>query len=103
MASQRAAQLPNWLVISLFRKGKNTVPGVGKILAIVPRVVNSILTRTFHTRVAADVSRRHLGGGQNAPADVGGYAVGESRGVGSRPEKQRLEELGGRLVKVDGV
>ena len=31
------------------------------------------LTRTF-TRVAADVSRRHNGCGQNAPTDVGGYA-----------------------------
>ena len=33
------------------------------------------LARTFHTRVAADVSRRHLSCGQNAPTDVGGYTL----------------------------
>ena len=32
-------------------------------------------TRTLHTRVAADVSRRHNGCGQNAPTDVGGYTL----------------------------
>ena len=37
------------------------------------------LTRTFHTRVAADVSRRHLVGEQNAPTDVGGYTLSANR------------------------
>jgi para-aminobenzoate synthetase/4-amino-4-deoxychorismate lyase len=37
------------------------------------------LARTFHIRVAADVSRRHLGGGQNAPTDVGGYTRSANR------------------------
>ena len=31
--------------------------------------------RTFPAHVAADVSRRHLGSGQNAPTDVGGYTL----------------------------
>jgi ceramide glucosyltransferase len=38
-----------------------------------------------HTRVAADVSRRHLQCGENAPTDVGGYAqlANPARGDGS--------------------
>ena len=37
------------------------------------------LARTFRTRVANDVSRRHLGGGQNAPTDVVGYTLSANR------------------------
>jgi hypothetical protein len=37
------------------------------------RVVLGGLTRTFHTRVAADGSRRCLTHGRNAPTAVGGY------------------------------
>ncbi len=45
------------------------------------------LARTFHIRVAADVSRRNLGGEQNAPTDVGGYTVSANR---AEPEIPRL-------------
>ena len=34
--------------------------------------------RTLHTRVAADVSRRHLAWDKSAPTDVGGYALSAS-------------------------
>ena len=42
----------------------------------------SPLARTLHTRVAADVSRRHLVGEQNAPTDVGGYTLSANRAEG---------------------
>jgi hypothetical protein len=35
----------------------------------------------FHTQVAADVSRRHLGCGKSAPTDVSGYALSVNRAV----------------------
>ena len=33
----------------------------------------TLLSKTVHPQVAADVSRRHLRCGKNAPTDVGGY------------------------------
>ena len=37
--------------------------------------MNDFITGIFHTRVAADVSRRHFRGRKNAPTDVGGYIL----------------------------
>ena len=39
----------------------------------------ALLTRTFHTRVAADVSRRILFADKMAPTDVGGYTLSANR------------------------
>ena len=41
--------------------------------------MRGIIPRRPHTRVAADVSRRHLVGEQNAPTDVGGYTLSANR------------------------
>ena len=56
--------------------------------------------RSDITRVAADVSRRHLGGGQNAPTDVGGYTRPANRaeceifGLGRIPSPVVLGQKG---------
>jgi hypothetical protein len=56
---------------------------MGALLGVVSRVLGPmdklVLARIFHTRVAADVSRRHLGCGKDAPTDVGGYTLLASR------------------------
>jgi hypothetical protein len=44
---------------------------------------------TFPNCVAADVSRRHLGSGQNAPTDVGGYTVVVNRAEYQKPLTNR--------------
>jgi hypothetical protein len=46
------------------------------------------LARLFPTHVAADVGRRHLRGGENAPTEVGGYSLWMNR---ARREISRLE------------
>ena len=49
-------------------------PAPGELAALA-----ALLARTFHTCVAADVSRRHFGFEKNAPTDVGGYTLSANR------------------------
>ena len=50
----------------------------------------------FHTRVAADFSRRHFRGRKNAPTDVGGYILLTNRA------KCELSRLAAVTVRFNG-
>jgi nucleoside-diphosphate-sugar epimerase len=71
------AQLPasyDWVVNCVSASGG----GVDEYRAVYLEGTRNLiawLTRSFQTPVAADVSRRHLSSGENAPTDVGGYTL----------------------------